>query len=312
MDDEEDVRLEARTDSTKVVTTMLSCLLLKPSQQVSNGPMAWCEVCSSGLSFTVNEAKSLQASAYIKSELFSTWNLASEHSGSNPQESLGFGINLGTLVECLRILSGGGGPLDKAATLELRYRADLSCLMLTLVEGSAVTECKLHTLSMDPVDFVRMDDETPVRIVLKSDVLREGLSELEWGGDAGSQKDKRVTVRVGLQPAQLSLTVSSVDLGCEMVFPPESLVQFEATSEVEFDYRFALVHMALRSIRDSEETMLIIGQQGLLKFMLKFRSDATNCSTMFLDVHLYPLIDDEQDEMFTATGTTGRDATAAG
>ena len=68
---------------------------------------------------------------------------------------------------------------------------------------------------------------------------------------SGAQKDKRLCLRVALDPPQLSLTapgrrrrlsphwivahprplrceqVSSVDLGCEMAYPPESLVHFE-------------------------------------------------------------------------------------
>ena len=126
---------------------------------------------------------------------------------------------------------------------------------------------------------------------------------------SGAQKDKRLCLRVALEPPQLSLTapghrrrlsphwtvahprplrceqVSSVDLGCEMAYPPESLVHFEvrggsggaaafraepdgalsaqqAAEELEFDYRFSLVHLALRSIRESDETCLKIDSQG--------------------------------------------------
>ena len=54
------------------------------------------------------EAKSLQARAYVKKEHFGRYELAPEHQGSQPAERLQFGINLATLVECLRILGPGG------------------------------------------------------------------------------------------------------------------------------------------------------------------------------------------------------------
>jgi len=79
---DEDSRLDCRTDATKVVTTMLSCLVLKSPQQVwpclrpttrweihsalacsaqaSHGPICWCQVSEHGINFTVNEAKSMQ------------------------------------------------------------------------------------------------------------------------------------------------------------------------------------------------------------------------------------------------------------
>ena len=42
-----------------------------------------------------------------------------------------FGINLSTLVECLRIFSGNA----TSGALHLRYMASTACLSLTLVEG---------------------------------------------------------------------------------------------------------------------------------------------------------------------------------
>ncbi|KAL3928470.1 MAG: hypothetical protein SGPRY_002373 [Prymnesium sp.] len=57
--------------------------------------------------------------------------------------------------------------------------------------------------------------EIPSRIVIAAEKLANGLNELEWGSESG-QKDKKVSVRVQMQPAQLSMTVSSEDLGCEM------------------------------------------------------------------------------------------------
>jgi len=299
---DEDVRLEAKTDATKVVTTMLGCLILKQGRDASSGPLAWCEVTDKGVTFTVNEAKSLQASTQIKRELFHGWRLASEHEGEQPQERLQFGLNLGTLVECLRILSGGGGLLDKPATLQLCYRADTACLLLVLVEGSAVTQCKLQTMSMDPIQFVGMEGFCPVRILLKSEALREGLAELEWGGDAAQQKDKRLSLRVELEPAHLSLTVRQTSLGCEMVYPLESLVQFEASEPVEHDYRFALVRMALRSLSSSDETSIVLGEHGVLQLTLKLKSEAAG--NLFLKFLMFPLIDDEQDEgLFGPTAT---------
>jgi len=292
--------LDCRTDATKVVTTMLQCLLLKSDSksQASGGPICWCQVSEHGINFTVNEAKSLQASAYMKRGLFHEWQLAEAHySTSEEHEPLQFGLNLSTLVECLRILGGGGsGGLDKPATLQLSFREETSCLMLTLVDGTAVTQCMLHTMDVEPAEPILMDSHTPVRIVIKSDALHDGIAELEWGGDTGAQKDKRLCLRVALDPPQLSLTVSSVDLGCEMAYPPESLVHFEAAEELEFDYRFSLVHLALRSIRESDETCLKIDSQGLLYLMCKFPSDMASCSNVFLEFYVFPLVDDEQVE----------------
>ena len=37
------------------------------------------------------------------------------------------------------------------------------CLMLTLVDGTAVTQCMLHTMDVEPAEPILMDSHTPVR-----------------------------------------------------------------------------------------------------------------------------------------------------
>jgi hypothetical protein len=84
-----------------------------------------------------------------------------------------------------------------------------------------VTECEIHTLDIEPPHRVQLSlgdgDRFPARIVISSDALKSGIDELEWGGDPN--KEKRVTLRVGTHHQALSLTVSSTDVGCEMVYP---------------------------------------------------------------------------------------------
>lgn len=106
--------------------------------------------------------------------------------------------------------------------------------------------------------------------------------QLEWGSESG-QKDKKVTVRVQMQPAQLSMTVSSEDLGCEMashsrcaimkahvyltcrnnwrqVFPSEALIACNIDSDLEFSYRFSLLHMTLRALQQESSFLSIDAQ----------------------------------------------------
>ena len=229
-----DVKFYGVTDASRMLTTLLGSLTFREGGKgnATSGPVAFCEVHDHGFLFTVNEAKSLQARAYVKKEHFGRYELAPEHQGSQPAERLQFGINLATLVECLRILGPGGD----VARLHLRYRASTACLCLTLQQGIALTECQIHTLDDElPCAPLQLESPQPVRIVLKSDALRDGLSELEHGGDAG-QKDRRVAVAVTMNPLQLSLTVCGADMGCEMVYPPESLVKLDVARDVTAEY----------------------------------------------------------------------------
>ena len=130
-------------------TTTHGRSFLATSARNASSTLAWCVVTDHCMTFTVGVAKSLQAVAYVKREgIFLKWWLANEHRGDHPQERLEFGINLATLLECLRIFGGasvgpgGGGGNNfaiesKAAQLHLNYRASTACLNLCLVEGCA-------------------------------------------------------------------------------------------------------------------------------------------------------------------------------
>ena len=293
-----DVKFYGVTDASRMLTTLLGSLTFREGGKgnATSGPVAFCEVHDHGFLFTVNEAKSLQARAYVKKEHFGRYELAPEHQGSQPAERLQFGINLATLVECLRILGPGGD----VARLHLRYRASTACLCLTLQQGIALTECQIHTLDDElPCAPLQLESPQPVRIVLKSDALLDGLSELEHGGDAG-QKDRRVAVAVTMNPLQLSLTVCGADMGCEMVYPPESLVKLDVARDVTAEYRFSLLNLVAPALRESTETCLKLSEQGLLNLMVKFASPETPDRYAFVEFYVCPLVEDD-DEAFTTT-----------
>jgi len=315
--DHGDVVFEARTDDGRRITSILSSICVATGRKVgSSASLAWCEVTDVGLTFTVNVAKTLQAIAYVKRKgVFHDWKLSDVHSGEVPAEQLEFGINLTTLLECLKIFSSTSTPnaFERAQTaLHLQFRERTRCLCLQLNERHSITECEIHTLEIDAPHKtelnVREGERPPARLVVSSDELKSGIDELEWGGDA--TRDKRVILKISApSPSDaggLSLTVSSTDVGCEMVYPPEALVSFEASRDLVFEYRFLHLHMALRSLRESHQTLLQLDEDGTLEIKLRFASSAAaNSSELFSHFFLFPLADEDDvvDDFPTAAGT---------
>ena len=302
-DANDDVVFEARTDDGRRLTNMLSSICLSSRQKDASSTLAWVEVSDNTMSFTVGVAKSLQAVAYVKREgIFLKWWLAEHHRGDRPTERLEFGINLVTLLECLRIFGGtsvGGndirGHFESKAQLHINFRASTACLNLCLVEGHSVTECELHTLDIEPPHRVQLSlgelGRFPARIVVAADVLKSAIDELEWGGD--NNRDKRVTLRIGARPGTLSLTVSSTDVGCEMVFPSEALVALEAQRDVQVDYRFLHMFMALRALKDAYQVQLQLDEAGTLEIKMRFTSNVPKAAELFSHFFLFPLLDED-------------------
>ena len=315
-----DVVFEARTEDGRRITSILSSICLSTSRANNHGAasaLAWCEVDDRGMTFTVNIGKSLQAVAYIRRDaVFHSWYLAEHHRGDRPEERLEFGIDLATLLECLRIFgSGGATPTASAlertragAGLQIVFRADSLALGLTLHERHSMTECEIRSLDIEMPHRVELNlqgkQKPPARIVIASEDLKSGIDELEWGGD--HVREKRVTLRIGTQPGTLSLLISATDVGCEMVYPKEALVSFEATSDLAFEYRFQHLRMALRSLKDAHQTQLQVDEDGTLEIKMRFASSSTSRSELFSHFFLFPLLpEEEEDEDELGTAMTG-------
>lgn len=315
-----DLVFECRTDDGRRLTNMLASICLSSRQRDASSTLAWCEIEDDKITFTVGVAKSLQAVAYVKREgIFHKWYLSEEHRRDHPaQEKLEFGINLATLLECLRIfggaaVGGGGSGYECKAQLHISYRASTACLNLCLVEGHSVTECEIHTLDIEEphrvcLSLAEGEDRYPARIVVSSEALKSGIDELEWGGD--TNKDKRVLLRVTARPGVLSLTVSSTDVGCEMVYPENALIGFDATRDLTFEYRFLHLHMALRSLKDSHQTQLQVDHNGVLEIKMKFSAAASRAAELFSHFFLFPLLEDE-DPVEDASGDPSGTATTS-
>jgi|EP00908_Phaeocystis_cordata_P016601 hypothetical protein len=287
---DEDAELLVTTEAAKTITTLLSSLLLK-NERATDGPVAWCSANEEGLVFSVELANTMRATARLSRGLFTEWRLCDDV-GS---QGLGFGVNLGILVECLRIFSG-----TEQQQLQLSYNAEKSVLRLTLVEGAAVTDCEVGTLDTEEIPAVGASLPGAC-IVLESALLTEALQDFQSATD--DKDHPRLRLRTGLQPPQLSLLVTSDDVGCEITYPPTALTSFDVSGELEAEYSFPYVRMALRSLKESDQTCLRLGEDGLLHLRVRIRAELVE--DIFVTYLLSPLMSDEIEEDMSANTAGG-------
>ena len=277
--------------------TLLSCLVLK-SEKIMSGPSCWCDITVDGLTFSLVVANTLQASVVLPRTLFTTWAFRDEGAS---QEAQGFGINLGILLECLRVLTG-----SEQQTLGLSFSSESSCLKLLMVEGAAVTECSVSTLVAEAVGECAMPAAKTASIMIESWRLTEALAD--FGPD--DKEHPRLRLRTSLQPPQLSLTVASSELGCEIVYPPQALVSFDVSGEFEAEYSFWLLRAALRACKESQSdrTCVRLGDDGMLHLSVRVPCD-TVVAGLFVTFLMVPLAPEEEIEEDAAMeDATGADA----
>uniref|UniRef100_A0A0K8RWV2 Cell cycle checkpoint protein RAD1 n=1 Tax=Crotalus horridus TaxID=35024 RepID=A0A0K8RWV2_CROHD len=132
---------------------------------------ATCFTSSNGLKFTVENAKSLQANAFIQAGIFQEFVVR--------EESVMFRINLSVLLDCLTIFGTNSLPGTQTA-LRMCYQGYGYPLTLYLEEGGVVTVCKIKTQEPEEIlDFDFCSTNVINKIILQSEGLREAFSELD-------------------------------------------------------------------------------------------------------------------------------------
>jgi hypothetical protein len=277
-----DALLRCKTDNVRLITKLLGSICFKERQAPLSGPLAWCQLSAQGLRFTTEESTSLQARVYITAEMFREYEYAEE-------EDTFIGLNLGVMLECLRILDHKGGALSQPPSLFVEYREETESLRLRLIEGIALTTCEIATLDNGrPTEHSAASVQRACRIVMRADILREGLAELEWGDT--NQRDKVVVLSVSASERTLKLTVRNSDCGCEMAFPPDTLSRIECEDDVRESYRYGHLHAVARALALAEEACLRVMGDGGLSVMLRM-SDGQK--TGYTEYTLLPLADEE-------------------
>ncbi|NXD82215.1 RAD1 protein, partial [Halcyon senegalensis] len=132
---------------------------------------ATCFATANGLRVTVEDAKCIQANAFIQAEIFQEFSVQ--------EQSVTFRINLSVLLDCLTIFGTSSLPGTLTA-LRMCYRGYGYPLMLFLEEGGVVTVCKINTQEPEELlDFDFCSTKVVNKIILQSEGLREAFAELD-------------------------------------------------------------------------------------------------------------------------------------
>lgn len=264
----------AKIDQAKTISQLVSAIHNNKREQ-----NALCLITSSGLRFTVqDQAKALQANAYIESGLFQSFECSCH---------LQFRINLNHFLECINVF--GSASADKTALLMAYYETE-GMFQLTLEEDGVLTECDLRTMVQqeDAIDFNFRASRIISKAILSSDALKDAFSELAEIGGA-----KKVQIQVSpLDPLLRLISIGTVGT-IDIEFPRRSdaFISFHCEHEQCFSYSLPLLQHALRALSCAKETFLRINEPGMLTLQHMIVSSLGQRS--FVDFVIYPLDEDD-------------------
>ena len=175
-EDEEERWFSCRTESSKIVSSVLQNLSLG---NIKKDTMCCIEVRPDMMIFNVTRKSKLDAArANLSSSIFD------EYKFHSPDESPIFlSVYLNTVVECLNLF----GSVSENTTLSMSYDSIDTDFKLSLEESGVLTTCDVSTLEVNEeydggfqggLFSAFKSSHEEAQIVVKSEVLREGIQEL--------------------------------------------------------------------------------------------------------------------------------------
>ncbi|CAL1538335.1 unnamed protein product [Lymnaea stagnalis] len=249
-DDESQFLLVAKHDNARNLSTILKAIHFKDTATVFASAM--------GLKVTVEDAKCVQANAFIQSDLFHHYNIK--------EDQLAFKINLTVLLECLQIFGSSALP-GVNTSLKMCYAGYGCPLILMLEEDGVLTDCSIKTLEPDEVlDFDFCSADVVNKIIMKSECLKEVFNELDTTSEV---------LQILMSPDQPYLQFSTFGNSGSMhsSFPKDSemVESFQCTQTQTNRYKISLLKPTVKALTLSTRISIRTDSRGFLSLQYMLR-----------------------------------------
>nr|XP_012138206.1 PREDICTED: cell cycle checkpoint protein RAD1 isoform X3 [Megachile rotundata] len=257
--DIEDYSLVAKLGNLKTVVQLLKAINFKEN--------ATCFGTENGLKVTVEDAKCMQASAYIPVNVFQVFNL---------KEDVIFRINLNVLVECLCMFWSNINIHGSSVALQLFYKGTGHPVSILIEEDGVITDCSLKTQDPDELlDFCLEPENVLNKVVLQTELLKDILSELDPTSDM-----------IEVEPGIAGI--------CHIELPHDGdlIDNFQCMSTATSSYRMSHIKPAMKALQCANKVSLRTDTCGLLCFQYMVKTD--EAQTCYIEYYVSPVIDSDE------------------
>ena len=270
---EEAPYLEATLDKASLLSHVLSPLNFQKDAVVIIA------VLSTGLKFTVEEARVLQATAFLSYEVFGHYALSTRAAAQQSSVVFQFAVALNPLCECLNIFGTA-----EVSTLKLVYQKPGMDLFLILAQAGVITNVALRTLDTDgPTPFYFRHPQNPLRnkLIIQSEHLKAAFNELDW-----SNSDIQLIV----SPEEPFFKLSTVGPAgsCEVEFSRDSatILEFESFDTQVLQFKLKYLQPAVKALSNAKRTQIKTNLRGTLNLMHMI--DMEDGNLFFIEFYLLP------------------------
>ncbi|XP_053159733.1 cell cycle checkpoint protein RAD1 isoform X1 [Hemicordylus capensis] len=215
---------------------------------------------TNGLKVTVENAKCLQANAFIQAGIFQEFVVQ--------EESVMFRINLSVLLDCLTIF-GTSSLTGSQTALRMCYRGYGYPLTLFLEEGGVVTVCKINTQEPEEIlDFDFCSTNVVNKIILQSEGLREAFSELDMTSEV-------LQITMSPDKPYFRLSTFGNSGSAHFDYPKDSdLIEAFHCNEIQTNrYKISLLKPSVKALALSCKVSIRTDNRGFLSLQYMIRNE---------------------------------------
>ncbi|XP_016838743.1 cell cycle checkpoint protein RAD1 [Nasonia vitripennis] len=262
----------AKLANLKTVIQLLRSVNFKDS--------ATCYGSQNGLKLTVEEAKCMQASAYLPKALFEQFIIS---------EDFLFRINISILVECLSMFWTSINSQGSTVALEMQYKGVGHPVTVLIEEDGVIVDCSLKTQEPDEIlDFDLHPSTVVNKVLLHSELLKDVLSELD-----PSCNHLELFLSPNSPYFMISTRGTASEVQVELPHNTEMIETFQCNKEAKSKYLLPHIKPAMKAMSCSNKVSLRTNEAGLLCFQYMLKTDeGVNC---FIEYYISPLVDDDDD-----------------
>lgn len=249
------------------------------------------QLTSDGVKIIAEEAKSVQATAYIMKNCFSEYKLTLPKSNNDDDEDdayTAFGLNLKVFTDCLSMFLGG----DYDSSLKLLHKGEGAPLIVVLEqhgEDDLVTECSVKTMeSLEVLDFDFEDEHVYSRVNIKAPDFFTLLSELDRFCEE---------VEIFFSPNSPHFRLATYgelhsETNFEITNSSDMLISFNCTTTSTNRYKFAHFRLVMKTLALGSKIALRTNKDGLLGMQVLIETG--DSAQMFVEYFIMPLCEGEE------------------
>lgn len=277
--------------SAKIFSNIIQCINTEKKKK----EQMWgiCEILEEGIKFYIQD-RTYQGVAVMKSGIFQNYSF------NAPKDTkYQFEINIPVLIDCLALY---GANLSQGTVVKLCYPGVDNTLSILLGEERVVTDCnvKIRNCEVEPLDFKFKDFELISKAIIKSEVMMDALSEIDWlsksieiglAVDESDPQENEDSSLSSIQKGKVFFrSADNVTGSLEVIIPStnEGVQVFECHRASSAHYKLSHIQQCIKALNHSEKVCIRMNSEGTisLQFVIRATEPVTYVEYLLLPVDM--------------------------